>query len=207
MDKNNKDTEKKDQKNEQEPWEQPIYDDDDEASRANRRTKGEGRNWYMITLITLLFLVVIVTTFAILYWNVNAKMNTKKPEVESSMVVKKESSTSESSTESSSTTESTSSSTTSSSTTTTPSTTETSSTFADVERPVDQAQQQNNGQANTTSPNANAATGSEVIVGQGGNVNLYRIAINNGMTVDELLQLNPGVNPQALQDGQAIRIK
>ncbi|MGY3765207.1 LysM peptidoglycan-binding domain-containing protein [Vagococcus vulneris] len=213
MDKNNKDTEKKNEtNNEQEPWEQPIYDDNgDESSRTNRRGNGEGRNWYMITLITLLFLVVIVTTFAILYWNVSAKMNPKKP-AESTIALQSSSSTveetstsiSETSTNTEASTSSTASSTMPTSTVTSVPQQTTASTFADVEKPVDQGDAQVN---NNVQDQQRPATGNDAIVGQGGNVNLYRIAKNNGLTVDELLQMNPGVDPQNLQNGQAIRVK
>ncbi|MGO3733086.1 MAG: LysM peptidoglycan-binding domain-containing protein [Vagococcus sp.] len=193
--------------NEQEPWEQPIYEEsEDDGSRADRRTKAEGKNWYVVILIVLLFLIVLVPTVAILYVNMNSKMNAGKAEAPKTVVVESSSKKEkESSTKETSSSTSTSSSTTSESS----SSSSTSSTFADVEVSPNQAQPnqgaQNAGNQQTEQPAA--ANGESVSVGQGGNVNLYRIAINNGMTVEELLQLNPGIDSQNLQDGQAVRIK
>lgn len=225
MSRKDKDEFKKDEElNDKEPWDQPIFDEDEENEYTEdeyteeteedsdttrvRRGKSGGKNWYAISLITLLFLIVIVATFLILYWNVNAKMNTKKPVVESSSVVIESSTTSESTV--SSTTESTT--TESSSSTTQSTTTESSSTFADVEISQNEvAQQQQNAanaaNANNTTQNPTPAAGTTVNVGEGPNVNLYRIAINNGTTVEALLQLNPGIDSQNLQNGQPIRVK
>ena len=70
----------KDELNEQAPWDQPIYEDqdqgeDDGSSRTNRRYKEEGKNWYVIILVILLFLIVLVPVSAILYFNMSTKMN------------------------------------------------------------------------------------------------------------------------------------
>lgn len=210
--------EKKDEQLDNEPWEQPIYEEGEgeaensDPSRTNRRSKTDGKNWYAISLITLLFLIVIVATFLILYFKANANMNTKKDIVESSsLIVEKSDVTSKTS---SSTKESTTveSSTVASSTPET-STVPSSSTFADVEvSPNDvNTNQQNADNANVAAQEnqtpATPAGGASVNVGENGNVNLYRIAKNNGLTVDEVMQLNPGIDSQNLQPGQSIRIK
>ena len=209
----NKDKDK-DELNEQEPWNQPIYEDqveteDDGDSRADRRVKEEGKNWYVIVLVVLLFLIVLVPVSAILYLNMNNKMNKgeTKPTtvvVESSSKEKKK--TSETKTSSSSTSSS------SSSTESSSSSTSSSSSFADVEVSPNEAQNnqanQNNGAEDVNQNQQQAAPGTTVNYGEGDSTrSLWKIATDNGMTVDELYQLNPGIDSQNVQPGQAIRIK
>ena len=63
----------------------------------------------------------------------------------------------------------------------------------------------------TSSSVAEASSSSEaehqyisVPAGQG----LYRVAVNNGLTLDQLLQLNPGLSANSsISPGQQIRIK
>ncbi len=200
----------KDELNEKEPWNQPIYDGEEESkedgdSRADRRIKDEGKNWYVVVLVVLLFLIVLIPVSAVLYLNMNNKMNKgeTKPTtviVESSSKEKKETSESKtSSTKSSTSTSVTSNSSSTASTSTassSSSTSSTSSTFEDVEVSPNQVQ------------NNQAAPGGAVNYGEGDSTrSLWKIATDNGMTVDELYQLNPGITDKNVQPGQQIRIK
>ncbi len=208
----------KDQLNEQEPWDQPIYEDQAENeegdfSRADKRYKEEGKNWYVIILVILLFLIVLVPVSAILYLNMGNKMNegTAKQDkivVESSSTEKatKSSSKEKTATSSSKTGDSSSSSSSSSSTSASSSSSSTtSSTFKDVEVSPEEAQnQQNNAQQNNAT---NPAGGSAVTFGEGDNISVWRIAQNNGITEEQIYQLNPGLTSQNIQPGQQIRIK
>lgn len=203
----------KDEFNEQEPWDQPIYEDqvdndDDGYSRADRRFKEEGKNWYVIILVILLFLIVLVPVSAILYFNHSTKLNEGNAKNDK-IVVESSSAAPQKSSVSSETKESTSSSTTASSTSSSSSTT--SSTFSDVEVTPEEAQnsqrvvpEQNNNDNSQTTP----ANGSYVTYGDSdSNRSLWKIAETNGISVDQLYQLNPGVTDQNIQPNQAIRVK
>ena len=195
----NKDKDK-DELNEQEPWNQPIYEDqveteDEGDSRADRRVKEEGKNWYVIVLVVLLFLIVLVPVSAILYLNMNNKMN--KGETKPTTVVVESSSKEKKKT---------------SETKTSSSSTSSSSSFEDVEVSPNEAQNnqanQNNGAGDVNQNQQQAVPGTTVNYGEGDSTrSLWKIATDNGMTVDELYQLNPGIDSQNVQPGQAIRIK
>ncbi len=203
----------KDQLNEQEPWDQPIFEeevgsDDDGSSRADRRFKEEGKNWYVIILVVLLFLIVLIPTAAILYMKTGSNLNEGTPKadkvvVESSTKEKvTKSSSSEKTTESTSKTEGSSSSSLSSSSSSSSSTT--SSTFKDVEVTPDEAK---NNQNVVPEGTQSAGPGSTVTFGEGENISVWRIAQNNGVSEEQIYQLNPGLTSQNIQPGQQIRIK
>lgn len=205
----------KDEFNEQEPWDQPIYEDqvdnDDDYSRADRRFKEEGKNWYVIILVILLFLIVLVPVSAILYFNYSTKMNegtakNDKIVVESSSSVDKKSSVSSETKESSTASSTTESS---SSTSSSSSSSSTSSTFRDVEvSPEDAQNNQNVVPEQNDNTQTTPANGSYVTYGDSdSNRSLWKIAESNGITVDQLYQLNPGVTDQNIQPNQSIRIK
>lgn len=65
-------------------------------------------------------------------------------------------------------------------------------------------EQNNNNDNSQTTP----ANGSYVTYGDSdSNRSLWKIAETNGISVDQLYQLNPGVTDQNIQPNQAIRVK
>lgn len=204
----------KDELNEQEPWDQPIYEDqhegdDDDFSRTDRRFKEEGKNWYVIILVILLFLIVLVPVSAILYFNMSTKMNegTKESKIvveSSSTIEESKVASSEKETQSTEKTEGSSSTSASSSQS---STSTTSSTFRDVEVSPEEAQNNQNVATEQNNDENIQAAGSSVTFGEGENISVWRIAQNNGVTEEQIYQLNPGLTSQNIQPGQQIRIK
>lgn len=216
-DKNNLTEDKKEELNEQESWDQEIYEDD--GSRTNRRSKSEKRTWFVVSVIVILFLIVLIPTGAIIYSQMSGNLNSgKTASPTSSTSVVSSSTTKESETKS---TESAKSSTemTESSSTTVESTSET---FSDVEVPKNdpstrgqvtqnETEQNQNDQTNTQNqgqPASQTPGGGTVSYGQGDSTrSLWKISQEAGITLDQLYQLNPGVTAENVQPGQAIRVK
>ncbi|UUV99547.1 LysM peptidoglycan-binding domain-containing protein [Vagococcus luciliae] len=213
-DKNNLTEDKKEELNEQESWDQEIYEDD--GSRTNRRSKSEKRTWFVVSIIVILFLIVLIPTGAIIYSQMSGNLNSgKTASPTSSTSVVSSSTTKESETKS---TESAKSSTemTESSSTTVESTSES---FSDVEVPKNdpstrgQEAQTETEQNNTTQQNQGQTAsqtpgGGTVSYGQGDSTrSLWKISQEAGISLDQLYQLNPGVTAENVQPGQAIRVK
>lgn len=212
-DKNNLTEDKKEELNEQESWDQEIYEDD--GSRTNRRSKSEKRTWFVVSIIVILFLIVLIPTGAIIYSQMSGNLNSgKTASPTSSTSVVSSSTTKESETKS---TESAKSSTemTESSSTTVESTSET---FSDVEVPKNdpstrgqeaqtETEQNQNDQTNTQNQSQNPG-GSTVAFGQGdSSKSLYSISQSTGVPLERILELNPGIDPSNIQQGQPIRVK
>lgn len=211
----------KDELNEKEPWDQPIYEgqekeeevdvdvEDDGSSRTDRRVQEEGKNWYVIILVVLLFLIVLVPVSAILYFNMNTKMNEGKT-AESSVVIEDSSKVAKKSSE---TKEKVSSSSTSSSSTSSTSSTssESSKAFADVEVSPGEVQNNQNNAENAQGANNQqqaVAGGSSVSYGDSdANRSIWKISQTYGVDESVIYQLNPGLDIQNIQPGQQIRIK
>lgn len=197
-----------------ENWDQEIYEDD--GSRTNRRSKSEKRTWFVVSIIVILFLIVLIPTGAILYSQMSGNLNAGKTVATSSSTTLVSSSstkeTESSTAESSSSTVESSSSTVSS----------TSESFADVEVPkndpstrgqvaqneTEQNQgTQNQGQTNTQDQTQHPG-GSTVAYGQGDSTrSLWKIAQEAGISLDQLYQLNPGIDATNVQPGQPIRVQ
>lgn len=212
-DKNNLTEDKKEELNEQESWDQEIYEDD--GSRTNRRSKSEKRTWFVVSIIVILFLIVLIPTGAIIYSQMSGNLNSgKTASPTSSTSVVSSSTTKESETKS---TESAKSSTemTESSSTTVESTSET---FSDVEVPKNDPSTRGQVTQNETEQNQNDQTniqnqsqnpgGSTVAFGQGdSSKSLYSISQSTGVPLERILELNPGIDPSNIQQGQPIRVK
>ena len=206
---NNEDNKEKLEKlDEKESWDQDIYEED--GSRTTRRTKTERRTWYVVSIIVILFLIVFVTTGAIIYSQMSGNLDKGQVTQPSKPVAVASSSTKESETKSTeSSTESTEESSTMSSSSSSSSTSET---FSDVEVPKNdpstrgevannQTQSQNQNQAQTVG-------GESVAFGQGeSSKSLYSIARSAGISLEQIYQLNPGIDPNNIQQGQQIRVK
>lgn len=196
-----------------ENWDQEIYEDD--GSRTNRRSKSEKRTWFVVSIIVILFLIVLIPTGAILYSQMSGNLNAGKTVATSSSTTVVSSSTKETE---SSTKESSSSTTESSSTVA--STTES---FADVEVPKNDPSTrgqvaQNETEQNQTTPSQGSQAntqdqtqhpgGSTVSYGQGDSTrSLWKIAQEAGISLDQLYQLNPGIDATNVQPGQPIRVQ
>jgi LysM repeat protein len=61
--------------------------------------------------------------------------------------------------------------------------------------------------ATTTAPSRTATESAPVFVEVESGGTLDQIALDNDTTVEQLLQLNPGLDPTALQVGQRIRVR
>lgn len=202
---------KKDNFNDQnEPWDQPIYETeyDENLSRTQQRRDKKGNSLF-ITLLVLLLVTLTVGVFATYFWIMRP--------------TKKVANTEETTTTSlvSTTTEQTSSQVSSTSTSEVSTTTTSSETTpsSSSEAPVEEAQtpetptENANTQTNTNTEN-NTATenqtptetaGSSYTVQAGDS--LYRIAVSNGLSLDELLSLNGLNSSSTIHPGQTLKVK
>lgn len=198
---NNEDNKEKLEKlDEKESWDQDIYEED--GSRTTRRTKTERRTWYVVSIIVILFLIVFVTTGAIIYSQMSGSLGKGQVTQPSKPVAVASSSTKESETKSTkSSTESTEESSTMSSSSSSSSTSET---FSDVEVPKNDPATR----GEVTNNQAQTISGESVTFGQGdSSKSLYSIAKNAGISLEQIYQLNPGIDPNNIQQGQQIRVK
>lgn len=218
----------------QEPWEQPIYDTEGEdlGSRTQRRSNKNGNKVFLISLVVLLVLCIgLIMGFWMIVTRDTDRAAVSESTTETTTAI---SSTKESSTKESSTKESSSESSTvessSSSSETVPSSSETEPSSSEETPAADDTLQQadgtNNGTTNndttnnattngdttnngTTNNQTNQNTNTEgdytlVRDGEGPN----QVAARTGVSVDTLFQLN-GLDPNnyMLYPGQQLRIR
>lgn len=218
----------------QEPWEQPIYDTEGEdlGSRTQRRSNKNGNKVFLISLVVLLVLCIgLIMGFWMIVTRDTDRAAVSESTTETTTAI---SSTKESSTKESSTKESSSESSTvessSSSSETVPSSSETEPSSSEETPAADDTMQQadgtnngttNNGTTNNATPNGdttnngttnnqtnqNANTeGDYTLVRDGEGPN--QVAARTGVSVDTLFQLN-GLDPNnyMLYPGQQLRIR
>ncbi|MGM0217220.1 SAG1386/EF1546 family surface-associated protein [Enterococcus sp. AZ126] len=162
-----------------EPWEQSIYDTDKNAggSRSEKRQQKKGNTVFLTILVILLLLIITLPVGTYLYVMRDKPNNKEASQPSSSVVV--QSSTKDSSTSSSVSQESSS-----------------SSEAVTGESSVPQ-------ETTPTSEAEGAAVYTEVLNGEGPN----QVASRNGITTEELLQLNGLSLDSVLQPGQSLRVK
>ncbi|MGX7148872.1 SAG1386/EF1546 family surface-associated protein [Enterococcus ureasiticus] len=166
-----------------EPWEQSIYDTDKNTggSRSEKRQQKKGNTVFLTILVILLLLIIALPVGTYLYV-MRDKPNDNKQASQPSSSVVVQSSTKNSSTQSSSSNEAQEPA--------------SSSEAVAGESSVPQ-------DTTPTSAGEEAAVYTEVLSGEGPN----QVASRNGITTDELLQLN-GLNLNSvLQPGQSLRVK
>ncbi len=179
---------KKDKKNPsgaREPWEQSIYETDKNAggSRLEKRQQKKGNTVFLTILVILLLLIITLPVGTYLYV-MRDKPNDNKNASQLSSSVVVQSSTKNSTTQPSS-----------------------SSAAVSQEQPASSSEAVVDGQSSATTPTSDvteqAAAYTEVLNGEGPN----QVASRNGITTEELLQLN-GLNLNSvLQPGQSLRVK
>ncbi|ALS00603.1 hypothetical protein ATZ33_04210 [Enterococcus silesiacus] len=162
-----------------EPWEQSIYDTDKNSggSRSEKRQQKKGNTVFLTILVILLLLIITLPVGTYLYVMRDKPNDNKETSKPSSSVVV-QSSTKNSSTQPSSQA----------------STSASSESVAEGQSSVIQ-------ETTPTSEVAEAYT--EVLNGEGPN----QVAARNGITTEELLQLNGLSMDSMLQPGQSLRIK
>ena len=196
----------------QEPWEQPIYDTEDEfSSRSSQRQQKKGNTLFLSLFLVLLALCIAIPAGAY-FWIRNGSTNsassassssTTSSLVESSST-KEESSAVESSKESESTSES------QAAVETTPSSSSVSQGEATPSSSVvdqEEVQPSSSAAAETTpSSSSTAPAGSTTTVQSGEGPK--QVAERAGITIDQLFELN-GIDPNNyfLYPGQELRIK
>ncbi|WP_086313128.1 hypothetical protein A5821_000709 [Enterococcus sp. 7F3_DIV0205] len=171
-----------------EPWEQSIYDTDKNTggSRSEKRQQKKGNTVFLTILVILLLLIIALPVGTYLYV-MRDKPNDNKQASQPSSSVVVQSSTKNSSTQSSSSSANASQ--------------ETPASSSDAV--TDGAQSSVPQETTPTSAAEEAAVYTEVLNGEGPN----QVASRNGITTDELLQLN-GLNLNSvLQPGQSLRVK
>ena len=218
----------------QEPWEQPIYDTEGEdlGSRTQRRSNKNGNKVFLISLVVLLVLCIgLIMGFWMIVTRDTDRAAVSESTTETTTAI---SSTKESSTKESSTKESSSESSTvessSSSSETVPSSSETEPSSSEETPAADDTMQQADGTNNGTTNNdtTNNATNNGDTTNNGttndqtnqnanteGDYTLVRdgegpnqVAARTGVSVDTLFQLN-GLDPNnyMLYPGQQLRIR
>lgn len=168
-----------------EPWEQSIYETDGEAdaSRVGKRQNTKGNTAFLTILVILLLLIISIPIGTWLYISRDKKPveNTvNSTQVSSSVVQSSSTVTSESTSSSSSSTEQTS-----------------SSSSSEVAA---------NGENETPEPTPASETEAEyttVIAGEG----FQQVAARNGITVEQLEQLNGMSSTETINPGQTLRVK
>ena len=188
-----------------EPWNQPIYEDETEVveSRSNKKNKPKTGNTLFITMLVVLLLAIIIL---LVYFFQLQSAARKTPATEKPIVVQVSSTSSK---------KPVSSSTSSSSSATKPSETKESTEKKEPnknnnqngeqekpaeEKPAEEKPKNPDNQAAT--PNQ-PASGSTYTVQPGDN--LYRIALNNGLTVDQLMALN-GLTSNDIVVNQVLKV-
>lgn len=182
----------------QEPWEQPIYDTDDETtSRTQQRRQKRGTSKFLVILVILLSLCILVPAGFVMWLTHDKKNADSTPSTASSSLVSstKESSTNESSTSESSTTETSES--------------ESSSSSSEESVPSSTSSEESvpSSTENNQQDQQNAQAGEQYITVQNGE-GPNQVAARAGISVDQLYQLN-GIDPNnfLLYPGQQLRIK
>lgn len=174
-----------------EPWEQSIYEPDTNSSgsRLEKRQSKKGHTTFLKILVFLLVCIIVIPSVTVWYiLHERSNTNAAKDSQPSSSVVK--SSSKESSASSSSTVSSESSVSESSSSS--------SSSEAEV-TPESSVQTEDPNQQQATEPAYDY-----VLSGEG----LKQVAARNGITIDQLLQLNPNVDVNTmLYPGDTLRVK
>lgn len=168
-----------------EPWEQSIYETDGEAdaSRVGKRQNTKGNTAFLTILVILLLLIISIPIGTWLYISRDKKPveNTvNSTQVSSSVVQSSSTVTSESTSSSSSSTEQTSSS---------------SSSSSEVA-----ANGENETPEQTPAAEAEYTT---VIAGEG----FQQVAARNGITIEQLEQLNGMSRTETINPGQTLRVK
>ncbi|MBO0472707.1 hypothetical protein IGL98_001776 [Enterococcus sp. DIV0840] len=166
-----------------EPWEQSIYDTDKNTggSRSEKRQQKKGNTVFLTILVILLLLIIALPVGTYLYV-MRDKPNDNKQASQPSSSVVVQSSTKNSSTQSS------------------------SSNGAQEPSPSSEAVAGESSAPQDTTPTSTAeeaAVYTEVLNGEGPN----QVASRNGITTDELLQLNGLSLNSVLQPGQSLRVK
>lgn len=178
-------------KHELKPWEKTFSDDQDLDQEGNlSRTKHRKQNSHnsMVTTILILAIIVLAATPVIYWWSHQSSFN--HPQSDTERVAETSSTKKQSADKKSTTKKSTTSATTSSKTTKKASSKASSSS----------TESSSESSSSESSEDAKYVT---VTAGQG----IYRIAANNGISVDELRQLN-GLSANAtLTPGQQLRVK
>lgn len=178
--------------NQNEPWEQPIYDTDYEEglSRSRKRQTGK-KNSIFATLVIILIVAITVMIFATWFWI--QKPANKQPANDSTTTQTTTTSTKTTTTSSSAPAAASSSSAATSSS----AAPETSSSSSSAETTP-----------SSTTPSSSAAetTGNTYTVQAGDS--FYAIATKNGLTLQQLYDLNPGTSAtSSLHPGDTLNIK
>ncbi|WP_261805825.1 SAG1386/EF1546 family surface-associated protein [Lapidilactobacillus luobeiensis] len=175
------------------PWEKNFDNDRDDNGQLSRTAtkKREHNNTIFVSILVVILLAVIGSTIGA--W-VAAQKDNKSPEI----VVSSKKSTVKSS-KKSRPAESSSATSSSSSVATESSEAASSSSVAESSSAVSSST------VSSESSSASTTEGGSYTVKAGDN--LYRIAINNGLTLDQLLQLNGLSSNSAIVPGQSLRIK
>ena len=193
----------------QEPWEQPIYDTEDEvSSRSSQRQQKKGNTLFLSLFLVLLGLCIAIPAGAY-FWIRNGSSNassasstTTTSSVVESTTSSEVSSTKESSTEPESTTqtESVVASTPQSTTVPEETTPSTTSTYQQETQPTSTVEEA------TTPSSSAAADGSTVTVQPGDGPK--QVAERAGITIDQLFALN-GLDPNnyMIYPGQPLKVK
>lgn len=170
------------------PWEKTFSDNQDLDQEGNlSRTKHRKQNSHnsMITTILVLLIVLLAAT-PVIYW-INHQSSFNHPNSDNERVAQTSSSSKSKTKQASTTTTSTSVKTSKKSASTSQKTASSSQSSA----------------SDSSSSSSSGAKYITVPSGQG----LYRVAVNNGLTVDELRTLNGLSSGATLQPGQRLRVK
>lgn len=185
--------------NEKKPWEQPIYETeyDTNASRTQKRNQGKESKGNA-GFITLLVVMLLAITVLVIYIFVKATDNrTPTAKKEDKIEIKTSESTTKKTVESTKKTE----------------TTKPTESPKPEEKPAEPEQDQNQNapiqenppvQDNAENQPQEAPAGGVHVVQPGDN--LYRIALNNGLTVDQLKQMN-GLTGDEISIGQQLKVQ
>ncbi|WP_288529126.1 LysM domain-containing protein [uncultured Secundilactobacillus sp.] len=194
-----------DREPESKPWDQSFADDRDDQGHLSRRKRHRQTNNNRLVTIVLIAIIVLIAVGSLIYGLARqSSMNRPTGQVAvSSRASSDESSSSSASKKSSKTAAKPESAVSSASESSTVGTTESSTTQAES---TTDSQSQTNSQATSQSSSQSANSGTKyatVEAGQG----MYRVAVNNGISVQELMQLN-GLSANAtLAPGQRLRVK
>lgn len=182
---------KNNQKKVQEPWEQSIYEPDQNgrASRLEKRQQKKG-NTFFLTILVILLLLIITLPIGTYFWATrDNKPDTSKNVTQSSSVV------SSSSAEAKSTSETETSA---------PEASETETEQATNQRTEESQTSVSSSERVQDSQEDGTGTSTTVQNGEGP----QQVAERNGLTIEQLLQLNPTMNSNTmLYPGDKLRIK
>ena len=187
----------KDDRHTKKPWENTFEDEKDEQGNYLRTAsrKSSHKNAVLTNSLLVVFVVIVIGTIALYFisqktanktfddnGNVEVVSSTAKKSSKKKVAAKKSSSESESAASESSQAESSS-------------------------QEESQASSQASESSQSTSSESSSSQDEQYVTVQAGQ-GLYRVATNNGLTVNELLNLNPGLTANStLTPGQQIRVK